>query len=87
MLERLNKLKSSVQYYMANFKNDQDLKITPEEWQLVTDIILLLALFFVTKECSKINTMLSSVKLHAKSLTKFVNFNENCKEVSNVCKT
>ena len=42
MLERLKKLKSIVQYYVANFKNDQDSNITPEEWQLVNDIILLL---------------------------------------------
>ena len=49
MLERLKKLKSSVRYYMANYKNDQDLNITPEEWQLVNDIILLLEPFFSKK--------------------------------------
>ena len=42
---------------------------------------------FVTNECSKNNALLSSVIPHTKSLTKFVNFNENSKEVSNVYKT
>ena len=39
ILERLNKLKFSVLYYMANYKNDQISNITPEELQLVYDII------------------------------------------------
>ena len=42
--------------------------------------------FFVTKERSKNNRLLSSVIPPAKSLTKFVKFNENSEEVSNVCK-
>ena len=49
MLERLKKLKSMVRYYLANFKNDQDSNITPEEWQLVNDIILLFEPFFCIK--------------------------------------
>ena len=42
MLEKLKKLKSSVRYYVANYKNNQDSIITAEEWQLVNHIILLL---------------------------------------------
>ena len=73
---------------MANYKNDQGSNITPKEWELVIDIILqLAAFFFVTKERSKNNRLLSSVIPPAKSLTKFVKFNENSEEVSNVCKT
>ena len=53
MLERLKKLKSSVRYYVANYKNDQDSNITPEEWQLVNHIILLLEPFFVKKSVVK----------------------------------
>ena len=45
MLEKLKKLKSIVQYYVANYKNDQDSVITAEEWQLVNHIILLLESF------------------------------------------
>ena len=48
-------------------------------------LIYCLNLFFVTKECSKINALLSSVILHAKSLTN--PFNKNLEEVLNVCKT
>ena len=77
MLERLKKLKSVVRYYVANYKNDQDFIIKAEKWQLVNHIILLLELFFfVTKECSKNNALLSSVILHTKSLMKLVNFYE-----------
>ena len=43
-------------------------------------------LFFLMKECSKNNTLLSSVIPHAKSLIKMVNFYENSDEVWNVCK-
>ena len=42
MLERLNKqklFKKRVQYYVANCKNNQDSNITPEEWEMVIDII------------------------------------------------
>ena len=66
---------------MAHYKNDQDSNITHEEWELVNYIILLLEPFF----CSKGVQLLSSVIPHAKSLTKFVKFNENSEEVSNVC--
>ena len=82
MLEILKKLKSSVRYYVANYKNDQDSIFTAKEWQLLNHIILLLQPFF-----SKNNALLSSVKLHARLLTKFVNTLENSEEISNVCKT
>ena len=49
MLERLKKIKSGVQYYDANYKNNQDSIITAKEWQLVNHIILLLELFFCNK--------------------------------------
>ena len=65
MLERLKKLKSGVRYYVANYKNDQDSIIKAKEWQLVNHIFLLLKLFFVTKECSKNNAFLLSMKPHA----------------------
>ena len=44
-------------------------------------------IFFVTNECSKYNALLSSVMPHARSLTKFVNTNENSEELSYMCKT
>ena len=49
MLERVNKLKSSFRFYVANYKSDQDSNITPEELQLVNDIILLFAPFLLKK--------------------------------------
>ena len=39
MLERLNKQKLSFQCFVANCKNNQDSNITPEEWEMVNDII------------------------------------------------
>ena len=45
MLERLKKLKLSVQHYEANYKDDPSSIITAEEWQLVEYIILLLQFF------------------------------------------
>ena len=47
MLERLKKLKTSVRFYVANYKNDSDSVITAEEWQLVNHIILLLEYYFI----------------------------------------
>ena len=44
-------------------------------------------LFPCNEKSSKNYALLSSVIPHARSLTKFVNFNENSEEVSNVCKT
>ena len=69
MLERLKKLKLGVRYYVANYKNDQDSIITAKERHLIHH-------FFVIKECSKNNALLSSVMRQARSLTKFVNCNE-----------
>ena len=43
-------------------------------------------LFFVTKECSKNNALLSSIIPHAKLLTKFVNYYESSEKASDVCK-
>ena len=56
---------------MANYKNDQDSNITPEEWELVNEIILQLAPFFVTKNRFKNNAFALSVISHAKSLIQF----------------
>ena len=44
-------------------------------------------LFFVTKDCSKNNALLSSVIPRAESLTILLTFTENFEEASNVCKT
>ena len=68
MLERLNKQKLRVQFYVAKYKSDHYSNITPEEWELVNDTF-----FFVTKECSKNNALLSIVIPHAKSMTKLSN--------------
>ena len=88
MLERLKKLKSNVRYYVANYENNKYSNTTVEKCQLVKHIILLLKpFFFVTEDCSKNNSVLSSVIPHARSLTKIINFYESSEEVSNVCKT
>ena len=64
---RLNKLKLSVRYYVANYKNDQISNFTPEGLELINDIYLVLApFFFVTKECSKNIALLSSMNPNAK---------------------
>ena len=56
MLERQKRLKSGVQYYVANFKNDKCSIITAKARQLVNHIILLFERFIiVTKEYSKEN--------------------------------
>ena len=80
-LKRLKKLKLRVRYYAPNYKNDQDSIKTAKEWQLVNHIFLLLEFFFVTKECSKNNTLLLSEMPQAGSLTKTNNFNENLEEL------
>ena len=49
VVERLKKLKSSVRYYVADYKNDQDSNITAKEHQLVNHTILLLELFYCSK--------------------------------------
>ena len=49
VLERIKKLKLGVRYYVANYKNDQNSKITAKEWQLVNHIIVLLEPFFCNK--------------------------------------
>ena len=90
MLERLNKLKSSVRYYVAYYKNNHDSLITAEEWQLVNSYkkkyYSTARTFFCNEKSCKNNALLPSVIPHARSLTKFVNFYKNS-EVSNLCKT
>ena len=46
ILRRLNKLKLSVWYYVANYKNDKISNITHEGLELINEIYLLLAPFF-----------------------------------------
>ena len=43
-------------------------------------------IIFVTKECGKSNALLSSVIPHARTLTKFVNINEDFKNYQNFVK-
>ena len=49
MLERLNKQKIIVRFYVTNYTNDQVLNITIGELELVNDIILQLAPFICNK--------------------------------------
>ena len=53
MIKRLRKLKSSVRFCAANYKNDQDSNITAKGLQLVTQITILHEpfFFFAAKEC------------------------------------
>ena len=70
MLERLKKIKSSVRYYVANYKKIKIRLLNLKNRKLVNHIDLLLEPFS-RKECSKYNALLSSVIPHARSLTKF----------------
>ena len=70
MLERLKKIKSSVRYYVANYKKIKIRLLNLKNRKLVNHIDLLLEPF-LRKECSKYNALLSSVIPHARSLTKF----------------
>ena len=70
MLKRLNKLKISVQNYVA--RNLQSLIIT-EKWQLVCQVLKLLEPFhIVTKDCSTNYALLSSLIPHARALKSFI---------------
>ena len=67
MLKRLEKLKLSVQSYVANNKNFKPENIlTADEWKLFSfHIELLEPYYIVTQQCSKNNALLSSVISHA----------------------
>ena len=73
MLKRLEKLKLSVQSYVANNNNFKPQNIlTADEWKLVSLFIELLKPFYiVTQQCSKNNALLSSVIRRAAALKRF----------------
>ena len=79
MLKRLEKLKLSVQSYMANNNNFKPENIlTADEWKLVSLLIELLKPFYiVTQQCSKNNALLSSVIRRAAALKRFFNHKTN----------
>ena len=79
MLKRLEKLKLSVQSYVANNNNFKPQNIlTADEWKLVSLLIELLEPFYiVTQQCSKTNALLSSLITHAAVLKKFYNHKAN----------
>ena len=77
MLKRLNKLKISVQNYVASHL--QALIITEKEWQLVCQVLKLLEPFqLVIKDCSKNDALLSSVIPHARPLKNFNGHQARC---------
>ena len=77
MLKRLNKLKVTVQNYVASHL--QALIITEKEWQLVDQVLKLLEPFqLVTKDCSKNDALLSSVIPHARALKNFIGHQARC---------
>ena len=67
MLKRLEKLKLSVQSYVANNKNFKPENIlSADVWKLVNLLVELLEPFYVvTQQCSKNNALLSSLIPHA----------------------
>ena len=73
MLKRLEKLKTSVQQYVANNnKFNIDNILTADEWKLISNLNELLEPFYVvTQQCSRNNALLSSVIPHAPVLKKF----------------
>ena len=79
MLKRLEKLKLSVQSYMANNNNFKPQNIlTADEWKLISLLIELLKLFYiVTQQCSKNNALLSSVIRRAAALKRYFNHKTN----------
>ena len=79
MLKRLEKLKLSVQSYVANNNNFKPKNIlTADEWKLVSLLIELLEPFYiVTQQRSKNNALLSTVIPHAAVFKKFYNHKEN----------
>ena len=83
-----HKLKTSVQNYVANYKFDSNFIVTAEEWQPVSHINVQLKPFYiVTQQCSKNNSLLSSVIPHAQALKKFVNVYAKLLESSSVSTT
>ena len=71
--ERLEKLKTSFQNYVANKKFKPDNVFTADEWKIVSLLNKLLKPFYiVTQKCSKNNALLSSVIPHAAVLTSFL---------------
>ena len=78
MLKRLEKLKTSVQNYVANNNFKPENVLTADEWKLVSLLNELLEPFYiVTQKCSKNNALLSSVIPHAAVLKKFFNHKAN----------
>ena len=66
MLKRLEKLKTSVQNYVANNKFKPENILTADEWKLVSVFNELLEPFYiVTQQCSKNNALLSKAIPHA----------------------
>ena len=72
MFKRLEKLKTKVQNYMANYKFKIEIFLTADEWKL-TNLYneLLEPIYIVTQQCSENNAMLSSVIPHAAVLKNF----------------
>ena len=70
MLKILEKLKLSVQSYVANNNNFKPENIlTADKWKLVSLLIEVLEPFYVvTQQCSKNNALLLSVIPHAAAL-------------------
>ena len=79
MLKRLEKLKLSVQSYVANNNNFKPENIlTADEWKLVSLLIELLEPFYiVTQQCSKNNALLPSVIPYKVVLKRFFNHKAN----------
>ena len=69
----------------TNIKFDSNLITTVDEWQLVRHIIVLLEpIYIVTQQCSKTNTLLSSVNPHAQALKNIFNIYANSPKNSSV---
>ena len=78
MLIRLEKLKAGFQNYMANNKFSTECILTADEWELICLFNKLLEPFYiVTQQCSKNNSLLSSVIPHAAVLESFLNHKVN----------
>ena len=79
MLKRLEKLKLSVQSYVANNNNFKPENIlTADEQKLVSlHIELLKPFYIITQQCSKNNALLSSVIPYAAALKTFFNHKAN----------
>ena len=69
MLKIIEKLKTSVQNYVAKNKFKPEHILTADEWKLSSILNELLEPFYiVTQQCSKNNALLSSVNPHAEVL-------------------